>query len=231
MHKRLILLSCLSLSVSTVFSQARSKRLYEANETFKQGKFKEAEAQYRDILQQEKINEAGYNLGNALYEQKSFSDAAKQFESTAKNTSKQQVKANAFYNEGNAFLSEKKYEDAIRAYKQALRENPGFEQARYNLAYAQQLLKKQQEQQQDKPKQDPKSEKNKQENKDQQADKNKDKPKGDNPQEQPKQAPQAGKLNKHQADELLNALQREEQKVRDKKDKQKGHPVSPEKDW
>jgi hypothetical protein len=29
----------------------------------------------------------------------------------------------------------------------------------------------------------------------------------------------------------LNALQREEKKVREKKEKQKGHPVSPEKDW
>jgi hypothetical protein len=92
--------------------------------------------------------------------------------------------------------------------------------ARYNLAYAQTMLKKQA------PPPPPK----KQEEKKDSDKKDSDKKDSDKQQDQAQQAP-SSKLSKEQADELLNALQREEKKVREKKEKQKGHPVSPEKDW
>jgi hypothetical protein len=39
------------------------------------------------------------------------------------------------------------------------------------------------------------------------------------------------KLTKEQADQLLNALNQEEKKLRDKKDKVSGQPVKLDKDW
>ncbi len=204
------------LSSSMLDAQTRNRSIYEGNAAYEKGQFKEAEAKYRQAFNTQKSNEAAYNLGNALYEQKSFQDAAAVYEHSAKNSGQSLLRAKAWYNKGNTALSEKKYQEAIADYKQALRENPLLNDARYNLAYAQTMLKKQA------PSPPPPQ---KQEDK-----KDSDKKDSDKQQDQAQQAP-SSKLSKEQADELLNALQREEKKVREKKEKQKGHPVSPEKDW
>ncbi len=209
------------LSCSLLVAQTRNRSIYEGNAAYEKGQFKEAEAKYRQAFETQKSNEAAYNLGNALYEQKSFQDAAAVYEHSAKHSGQSALRAKAWYNKGNTALSEKKYQEAIADYKQALRENPQMNDARYNLAYAQTMLKKETPPPPQQNKQDDKKE-NKEENK-----KDNDKKESDKKEEQ---AP-ASKLNKEQANELLNALQREERKVREKKEKQKGHPVSPEKDW
>jgi tetratricopeptide (TPR) repeat protein len=209
------------LSCSLLGAQTRNRSIYEGNAAYEKGQFKEAEAKYRQAFETQKSNEAAYNLGNALYEQKSFQDAAAVYEHSAKHSGQSALRAKAWYNKGNTALSEKKYQEAVADYKQALRENPQMNDARYNLAYAQTMLKKETPPPPQQNKQDDKKE-NKEENK-----KDNDKKDSDKKEEQ---AP-ASKLNKEQANELLNALQREERKVREKKEKQKGHPVSPEKDW
>lgn len=206
------------LSCSLLGAQTRNRSIYEGNAAYEKGQFKEAEAKYRQAFETQKSNEAAYNLGNALYEQKSFQDAAAVYEHSAKHSGQSALRAKAWYNKGNTALSEKKYQEAVADYKQALRENPQMNDARYNLAYAQTMLKKETP---------PPPPPNKEDNKKEPDKKDSDKKDSDKKEEQ---AP-ASKLNKEQANELLNALQREERKVREKKEKQKGHPVSPEKDW
>src|SRR5690606_35405368 len=49
------------------------------------------------------------------------------------------LKHKAFHNKGNAFFQQKKYPEAIEAYKDALRNNPGDEETRYNLALAKKM--------------------------------------------------------------------------------------------
>jgi len=207
------------LSCSLLSAQTRNRSIYEGNAAYEKGQFKEAEAKYRQAFETQKSNEAAYNLGNALYEQKSFQDAAAVYEHSAKHSGQSALRAKAWYNKGNTALSEKKYQEAVADYKQALRENPQMKDARYNLAYAQTMLKKETP--------PPPPPPNKEDNKKEPEKKDSDKKDSDKKEEQ---AP-ASKLNKEQANELLNALQREERKVREKKEKQKGHPVSPEKDW
>ncbi len=212
------------LSCSLLGAQTRNRSIYEGNAAYEKGQFKEAEAKYRQAFETQKSNEAAYNLGNALYEQKSFQDAAAVYEHSAKHSGQSALRAKAWYNKGNTALSEKKYQEAVADYKQALRENPQMKDARYNLAYAQTMLKKETPP----PPPPPNKEDNKKEPDKKDSDK-KDSDKKDSDKKE-EQAP-ASKLNKEQANELLNALQREERKVREKKEKQKGHPVSPEKDW
>lgn len=204
-------------------AQTRNSAIYNGNKAYQKGAFKDAETNYRKAFETQKSNEAAYNLGNALYEQKSFPEAEKAYEHSAKNSRKPNLRANSWYNKGNTHLSEKKYSEAIESYKQALRENPSLNNARYNLAYAQTMLKKNQAP--PPPQQKPDEKKNDEKKQEQQNKQNEEQPTEQTPK------PQSGRINKDQADELLNALQREERKVRDKKEKQKGHPVSPEKDW
>ena len=62
--------------------------------------------------------------------------------SAAKVAKDKNAKAGASYNIGNTYMQEQKWEDAVNAYKQALRNNPQDEAAKYNLSYALAMMKK-----------------------------------------------------------------------------------------
>jgi tetratricopeptide (TPR) repeat protein len=183
-----------------------------------------------------------------LYQQKDFEKAAKQYTESASNTKNNSLKAASYHNLGNAFLEQKKYDEAIQNFKQALKMNPLAKETKYNLAYAQAMKKKQdQQEKENKDKKDnnkDKQDKNKeqqekdkkekeeqdkksqdQKNKQDEQNKNQDGKEKENSQSMP------SKLSKEQADQLLNALNQEEKKLRAKKEKGNGQPVRLEKDW
>lgn len=233
------------LSVLSVAAYAQPRKLVrEGNRLYDQKKYKDAAMAYQEAIKKDPTYTPGlYNLGNSLYQQKQFEASRKVMETTAKTVKQKEGKSAANYNIGNTYMSEQKWEDAISAYKQALRNNPQDVDAKYNLSYAQQMLKKQNgggggkdnkqnkdqqnkdKQNQDKNKQD--QDKNKdQQNKDQKQDDKKDQQKQD---QQPQSQP--SKLSEKQAEQLLNALQQEEKKLQDKMQKAKGSPVKVDKDW
>jgi tetratricopeptide (TPR) repeat protein len=234
------LLICLCQST---FAQTGNKYIRKGNELYKNKKYTDAEANYKKALEvNQQSVEGRYNLGNSLYEQKRYDDARSQYANSFKMAPTREGKGDASYNIGNTYMEGKKWEESIKAYKEALKQNPTDEQARYNLAYAQAMLKKQQggggdnnkdkkdkdKNQQNKDQQN----KNKQdENKDKQ-DENKDKNKNKNKEEQDeKPEPQPSKLNKQEAERLLQALGQEENKLQDKMKKAKGQAVPVDKDW
>ncbi len=57
-------------------------------------------------------------------------------------------KSASLYNLGNSLLMANKVQESIDAYKGSLKLDPDNMEAKYNLAYAQDLLKEQQQQQQ-----------------------------------------------------------------------------------
>jgi len=133
------------VSLSAV-AQKESANVREGNKLYKSSKYTDAEIAYRKgLLQNPKSFEANFNLGNALYRQKKYPEALEQYNNTAALQPKEKGKiAAAFHNIGNSFLSDKKYEEAIKSYEKALKNNPKDNDTRYNLAYAQTLLQKQQ---------------------------------------------------------------------------------------
>lgn len=246
----LILLACMTGVVANAQSR---KYIKEGNKLYEAKKYKEAGNAYTEALKKEPNNTTGmFNLGNSLYQQKQYESARKMMDATAKNIKPKEGKAAVNYNVGNSYMAEQKWEDAIDAYKKALRNNPQDADAKYNLSYANQMLKKQQhnsggkndkkdnkdqkkddknkddKQNQDKNKQDNKD-KNDKDNKDQQQDQNKDGDKEDKQDQRPQSQP--SKLSEKQAEQLLNALQQEEKKLQGKLQKGKGTPVKVEKDW
>lgn len=230
---------------------AQSKKyIKQGNRLYEEKKYKEASGAYMEALKKDPTNATGmYNLGNSLYQQKQYESARKIMDATSKNIKPKEGKAAVNYNVGNTYMAEQKWEEAINAYKKALRNNPQDADAKYNLSYAEQMLKKQQQggsgkndknkdnkdkkdqnkddknkdnkQDQDKNKQN----KNDKDNKDQRDKNNKEDKQDQHPQSQP------SKLTEKQAEQLLNALQQEEKKLQDKMQKAKGVPVKVEKDW
>lgn len=191
MTKKIIFLTLFIVMGSTLFSQEGEKFIYNGNKSYKSNNYKEAEIDYRKSLEANpKSNIAKYNLANSLYKQGNYQEAMDKFkELSTENFSKREL-SKVFHNLGNSLLEDKKYEESIDSYINSLKNNPKDEETKYNLAYAREMLRKQQEQDKknDKNKDDQnkdKDDKNKDkqdQNKDQNGDKNKDdqsKDKGD----------------------------------------------------
>jgi len=82
---------------------------------------------------------AAFDLGNAYFRLKEYALAAQQFDAVTSLSKDGLLQSRAFFNKGDALLELKDYRGSIDAFKAALRRNPADEDARYNLAYAQQL--------------------------------------------------------------------------------------------
>lgn len=164
-----------------------SKQLtFEGNKSLEENQFITSEAYYRRAISKSAKNaDAPYNLGNAYYNNNKTSEAFGRYKDAAETSDNKEVKHKALHNLGNVLMKRKEYEKAVEAYKASLRNDPTDEETRYNLALAQEMLKKQQDQQQnDQNKDDQQNQdqnKDDQQNQDQQNDgQNKDnKDKGD----------------------------------------------------
>lgn len=180
MNKLSIIISFL-LIVYATHTQEPEKYIYEGNEKYKNDKYEEAEIDYRKSLDEDpNSTKAKYNLANSLYKQGNFGEAKTKFEElTHSNFSKQEL-AKIYHNMGNSLLEEKKYQESIDAYIQSLKNNPKDQETKYNLAYAREMLRKQQQQNKDNQQnqdqnQDQQNQKDKQDqNKDQKDEQNKD---------------------------------------------------------
>ncbi|NAS12488.1 tetratricopeptide repeat protein [Flavobacteriaceae bacterium R33] len=121
---------------------------WEANNELSDQDFVGAEANYRRAISKSKDNAAApYNLGNAYYENESYSEAFGRFKQAGETAAEKGGKHKAYHNMGNVFMKNKEYEKAVEAYKEALRNDPTDEETRYNLALAKEMLKKDQQNQ------------------------------------------------------------------------------------
>lgn len=239
-YKFIWILCCMGIGWQ---ASAQKQQVIKGNQFYQEKKYKEAAESYQEALVKQPAYTPGiFNLGNALLQQKQYDAARKTMDAAARQADNPSMKANARYNIGNSYMEEQKWEEAIESYKEALRNNPGDEAAKYNLSYARAMLKKEQgeggkDQQQNQEDQQKDQQQQNQENKDQNQDKQ------ENPQQSPqeqnqkeerednKPAPQPSKLTEQQAEQLLNALAQEEKKLHEKKEKEKGIPVKTDKDW
>jgi len=208
-----ILLSGMLLIISlSINAQADKKYIRQGNREYGKESFSESEISYRKAIDgNKKSPDAIFNIGDALYKQNKFEDAGKQFIENVNMNDDKDKKSAGLYNLGNSLLKANKVEESIAAYKNSLKLNPDSKEAKYNLAYAQDLLKQQQEQkEQQQDKDDQKKEQDKKDqNKDQQKDQN------DKDDQNKQQQPQEG-ISKDDAQRLLNALANDEKNVQEK---------------
>ena len=226
--KKNYLIILLSVFCLSLFAQKESPDVRAGNKSYKAKKYTEAEIAYRKgLLKNPASFEANYNLGNSLFKQEKYKEALEQYKTAIALQPKDKQKiAATFHNTGNALLSEKKIEESIAAYKMALKANPSDNETRYNLAYAQALLKKQQ---QDKNKN--KDDKNKDKDKQNQDKQNQDKQNKDKQQQQQQQQQQQ-KMSRQNAQQILDALMQDEKNAMDKAKKQQVRGrKSADKDW
>jgi len=239
---RILVLFVLLVLVSAVAcAQSDRSLIREGNRSYKGSKYADAEVSYRKALEKNKeFREGPFNLGDALYKQGRFGEAADQYNIAASRTKNADEKAQALHNLGNSLLKSQKCPESINAYKDALKLNPKDLDTKYNLEYAKQMLKQQQQQQQQQQKKDKnKDDKQQQDKKDQQQ-----KDQQQQKQEQQKQDQQKAEqkdqqqaqqkkqqISKQDAERILEALKNEEKDVQKKLHKKVPARVRVEKDW
>lgn len=228
---------CLFFVYSSLQAQDEREYIRKGNRLYKKSEFAGSEGMYRRAQAQDRSTyDSGFNLGDALYKQGRFSEAANEFNRVSSGSEADSLKqAQSFYNLGNSLLKDQKFEESIRAYINSLKLNPDNVEAKYNLAYAQDQLKKQEEQQKQQQQQDQQQDQKQDENK---KDENKDdqKQKDDQQQEQQNQQgqdQQQPSISRDDAKRLLDALSANEKETQEKvqRDKASRAKVRVIKNW
>ena len=188
---------------------------------------------YRKSLEKNnKSLEGEFTLGDALYKQGKYEEAAQHFNNIASTSSDKEKQAKALHNLGNSLLQQKKYQESIEAYKKALKNAPADNDTKYNLAYAQQMIRQEQEQQQQ---QKDNKQENKQDQEQKQPPSTSSGDKQDKKQEQEKKEQQAGKpkdkISKEDAERILQALNQDEKNTQKKLSRKEATRIQIEKDW
>jgi tetratricopeptide (TPR) repeat protein len=228
----LLIIVMMASNLSSTLGQTHLslKTLREGNTSYKNKKYKDSEIKYRKAIENSPdYLKAKYNLGNALYKQGQYEEAAKYYQEVANHANvDKKIASAAWHNTGDVLLNNQKYRESMDAFKNAMILDPKSSQARYNYEYARQKLqqqKQQQQQQNQDQKQDQKQDK-KQQKQEQKQDKKEDKQKQQKQQQRQQQ-------NKKDMERQLNALNQNEKKTTEKlkKDKQNGTKSKFEKDW
>jgi Ca-activated chloride channel homolog len=235
------------------WSQQENRHIRQGNREYEDEKYHEAEINYLKSTQSGKASHKGfYNLGDAWYMQKNYLQASAAFDTLRTFKMDDETRSKSYYNLGNSLLkasidsaelAQKFLPASIEAYKQSLRLKPDDADAKYNLAYAQKMLDKSQQQQkqdQDKnDKQDQKHDQQKQDQdkKDQQDQQKQDQAKQDQKdqqQQQQQQQTQPQEISKEDAERILEALKNDEKETLEKLQEakiQSVRVVKTEKDW
>lgn len=198
----------------------------KGNDAYEKGDYAGAEQAYLEALRQNPDDARIYfNLGNALAKQGKFDEAISAYERFKDMSPDPQDKAMADFNIGNIYGNQEKWDRAKEQFRNALRQNPYDEDAKYNYELSNRIQQEQeqnpqQNQQQDsdqrqdgedgQPQQNSQPDDNQSNQQNQQQEpQNRD---GEQQQESSGQEsqPQQVEMSKEEADRILNALENKE---------------------
>jgi Ca-activated chloride channel family protein len=238
------------------------RKMRRGNSLYEREKYDEAIQAYREAqLEAPDSKELWYNVGNALYRKGAFEGAVGEYEGAA-GAPDGKVKEWSAYNTGNALYRGQQYQEAVEAYKRALRLDPNDRDAKFNLELAQDRLQEmqqqqqqqeqgegrdqeqqqkqqdqgeqqdQQQQQQQQQEQQQEQRQEREDQKDQQQQQPEERQGEQQEEQQPPPQPREGELSKQEVARLLDALQEQEEKVREEmREAQAVGQVGVDRDW
>ncbi len=229
--------------------QEERKFIREGYRAYNEGNYSEAEIAFRKAEEADSESYiARYNTSAALYQQQNLEESGERFTQLMGEASDPAEQAKLLHNMGNVMLEGQQFREAAEAYKRSLRLNPGDEDTRYNLAYALEKLREQEQQEQNQEQQEQNQDQNdQQEQQDQdnqqqgeqeqqeqgeQEQQEQESQQQNEPQDQ-QEKQQMQELSREEAERLLQAILQKEKEVREKVDEQKAKAakIKTEKDW
>lgn len=239
--KRIYLLLTFLLPICVTAQTAGWSQLRRGNRAYRNGNYDAAVRHYVAARKDTAVAaRADYGLGLACIGKKDMDGAAKQFAEAQRGETDPRVRSMAAFNcgyvfqrqasdslkQGNEPGQQRKLREAIKEYKNALRQNPSDDEARYNLALCQKQLKESQQQsQQGRDKNEEKRNNDKQKSPEENQ-------KQDNKEEKAShQPPQHEQDEERQAKQLLNLSRQAEQRTRQKVNEAFRRPRELEHNW
>ena len=258
MKKRLlhIILLCVALGFSLdAVAQRMPERglVRQGNRHFAKERYERSDDAYKEALKHDSTSfEARYDLAGAMYRTERYAEAEEALKMVVVDSLQSaEDRAEAYFNLGNAQFAQQKLQEALQSFRSSLILNPDDMEAKYNYAYTKKLLEQNQNQNQDQNQNnDQNNDQNDKNNNDNnnQGDQNQDPNQNSNqdpnkgngnddkdgdgkPDNQPQQPPRSG-MNQEQQQQLLNAIQAQEDKTQEKLDeKAKGVVIRGKKNW
>ena len=249
--RRIIILLVFSFPFLVAMAQSARDFIRMGNKAYREGQYDKAETLYLKSIAKDPSFEGYYNLGNAYVMQEKDSTAFENYKKAdSLGTNDPMRKARNFHNMGNIWYAQgvgamrhqggnatQAFQRAVDFYKSSLRCNPDDNETRYNLAMAQYLLKKNQNEQNqqdnDDKKQDQQDKQQQQQKQDQQQKDDQKKDEDKQQQQQPQsQEQKKDDMSDQAAEQLLNSAQQDEKSVQRKVNQNPNNKRrSLEKDW
>lgn len=214
----------LLFSMNSGWAESVNSSIQEGIAGYQQKDFAKAESNFskaaRELPDNSNLN---YNLGNSQYKTGKFKEALQTYTKAMVGESPPELKGKALYNTGNTLFRLGKLEEAATAYKKVLEANPKDMDAKFNLEFVREQLKKKKEEQKKQDQNSNSKDKQDQQPKDSPGNKEDDQGNPPDPQDQDasgepeKEEPssaeqqetaqaQDGAISKDQADHWLSAL-------------------------
>ncbi|MBI3123705.1 MAG: tetratricopeptide repeat protein [Ignavibacteriales bacterium] len=231
--KKLVYLFFVGLTfLSSLSAQSKRSLNNDGVDLYKEKKFADAEVKFKKSLEKDpELFQGHFNLGDSYYKQGRYDEAIQSYKNSIGLTDDKEKKSKAFHNIGNSLLKQQKYQEGIEAYKNSLKSNPSDLETKYNLSYALNMMK----QNQNKQNQQNKNDKNKDQNKDQQQQQqqqdNQDKKDQNKDQQKQQQQQPKNQISKEEAQRILEAMKNNEKDMQKKLRKIKGKAYATDKDW
>ncbi len=222
------------LASSGICAQTTRASVNKGVNLYGQRKYIDSEIEFKKGLEKTPDNfQANFDLGDSYYKEGKYEDALRSYNAALQKAGSDESKARVYHNMGNALLKDQKVKESIGAYTQALKLNPNDDETKYNLSYALDMLKNQNQQNKNNKNND--KDKNKQ-NQDKQNKKNQDQQnnqqnKNDQKNQQQNQQSPPPKISKDQAEAIFTALNNDEKNLQKQLRKMKGQPTKTTKDW
>ncbi|MDE7305538.1 MAG: tetratricopeptide repeat protein [Alistipes sp.] len=148
MHRLLYILCLFAFLGASAQRMPERSEVRKGNRHYNKGDYKTAIERYtRALGHAPESFEATYDLGNALYKAEMFDKAEQTMARAAADTLRTDAeRAEALYNLGNAQFKQQKYKEALESYRRSLLLDPTDMEAKYNYAYTKKLLEQDQDQ-------------------------------------------------------------------------------------
>ena len=206
-----------------VYADQTDSHIQEGLNQYEKGLYQEAEESFTQARSNRPDDHRlDYNLGSSQYKQGKYLEALQDYTQAAQQKSNSQIKVNSLYNSGNALFKLGKLEEAEAVYKKVLKLDSSDMDAKFNLEYVREQLKKKKDQEKENNKSDAsnqekkasqKQKDNNGENKPQsnESPSGQKEPQKNNPKESAKANPR--ELNEEEAEQLLKNLSEDLKKI------------------
>jgi len=140
----LLLVSALSLTIiDPLYGESLYSTIEKGSSLYQSEKYDEALKSFVDAqIESPENSKLKYNVANAHFKMKNYEEAIKNYQDVAATAQDVQLEEKSLYNIGNCMYHQGKLEEAVEYYKKALDLDPNDQDAKYNLEFVREEIKR-----------------------------------------------------------------------------------------